>query len=76
MDDARYTELKALIESGFTQVLAAQQEHAKAIARIEGDVRQLSDRLYRVEGRIEEQSRIMAALIPTKVAAVGDKRSA
>ena len=33
------------------------------------------ERIARLEGRIEEQSRLLAALIPQKIAAVGDKKA-
>ncbi|MEO5374584.1 MAG: hypothetical protein H7840_09930 [Alphaproteobacteria bacterium] len=36
MDDARYLELKSLIENGFMQVIAEQRRQADAIAGLRG----------------------------------------
>lgn len=63
------SDLRQLIEAGFAQMFTR-------LERIDFQLAQQGERIARMEGRLDEQSRILAAMIPTTLAAVPPVRTA
>lgn len=69
MDDAKYIELKALIENGFAQMAAEQRRQGEAIAELRGELRTLSAWMASMD------QRFIALMHPFEPPAHGKKRA-
>lgn len=66
---ADIAQLKALV----SQIQTVQDKQGADIAEIKGTMAAVLQLLARIDGRMEEQSRTINALIPVRLAAVGER---